>query len=217
MPKRPLLYLLPTLQLKFCRLTVLQNHPQDCNTFPTTPSLSLSHLTHSNPSSPLFQTHFYRTPFYSFQTPSPAEHIPSLQHHTSYHPNPALQPLHPTHPPLPCPLPPHPTYFTTIPFRASLLLEDKQPSSWVWQAHSSLDMASSSSDILDAHCFGSQYHQDLFEEHLAKKSVTPETCDGCPAAALATGLEFLNFQNRVSIVVEESKPKVRLIAGFVNK
>ncbi|MED6162407.1 hypothetical protein PIB30_070170 [Stylosanthes scabra] len=37
-------------------------------------------------------------------------------------------------------------------------------------------MASSSSNILDAHYFRSQYHQDLFEEHLAKKSVTPETC-----------------------------------------
>ncbi|MED6188776.1 hypothetical protein PIB30_089109 [Stylosanthes scabra] len=37
-------------------------------------------------------------------------------------------------------------------------------------------MASSSSDMLDAHCFWSQYHQDLFEEHLAKKSETPETC-----------------------------------------
>ncbi|MED6138335.1 hypothetical protein PIB30_073428 [Stylosanthes scabra] len=37
-------------------------------------------------------------------------------------------------------------------------------------------MASSSSDILDAHYFRTQYHQDLFEEHLAKKSVTPETC-----------------------------------------
>ncbi|MED6152977.1 hypothetical protein PIB30_097156, partial [Stylosanthes scabra] len=77
-------------------------------------------------------------------------------------------------------------------------------------------MVSSSSDILDAHCFRSQYHQDLFEEHLAKKSVTPETCDRRPAVALPTGSEFLNFQNRVSIVVEESKPKVRLTAGFVN-
>ncbi|MED6197372.1 hypothetical protein PIB30_055882 [Stylosanthes scabra] len=37
-------------------------------------------------------------------------------------------------------------------------------------------MASSSLDILDAHCFRTQYHQDLFEEHLAKKSVTLETC-----------------------------------------
>ncbi|MED6112964.1 hypothetical protein PIB30_066608 [Stylosanthes scabra] len=37
-------------------------------------------------------------------------------------------------------------------------------------------MASSSSDILDAHWFRTQYHQDLFKEHLAKKSVTPETC-----------------------------------------
>ncbi|MED6188813.1 hypothetical protein PIB30_089479 [Stylosanthes scabra] len=37
-------------------------------------------------------------------------------------------------------------------------------------------MASSSSDILDGHCFRSQYYQDLFEEHLVKKSVTPETC-----------------------------------------
>ncbi|MED6212216.1 hypothetical protein PIB30_081084 [Stylosanthes scabra] len=37
-------------------------------------------------------------------------------------------------------------------------------------------MASSSSDILDAHCFRSQCHQDLFEGYLAKKSVTPETC-----------------------------------------
>ncbi|MED6187983.1 hypothetical protein PIB30_081648 [Stylosanthes scabra] len=37
-------------------------------------------------------------------------------------------------------------------------------------------MASSSSDILDAYCFRTQYHQDQFEEHLAKKSVIPETC-----------------------------------------
>ncbi|MED6201771.1 hypothetical protein PIB30_098384 [Stylosanthes scabra] len=68
------------------------------------------------------------------------------------------------------------TDFCSTPFKASLLLEDKQPSSLVWEAHSSLDMASSSSDILDAHCFRTQYHQDLFEEHLAKKSVTLETC-----------------------------------------
>ncbi|MED6199940.1 hypothetical protein PIB30_080566 [Stylosanthes scabra] len=38
-----------------------------------------------------------------------------------------------------------------------------------------------------------------------------------PAAALATGSEFLNFQNTDSIFVEESKSIVRLIAGFVNK
>ncbi|MED6186854.1 hypothetical protein PIB30_070670 [Stylosanthes scabra] len=31
-------------------------------------------------------------------------------------------------------------------------------------------MAPSSSDILDAHCFWTPYHQDLFEEHLAQKS-----------------------------------------------
>ncbi|MED6225343.1 hypothetical protein PIB30_092816 [Stylosanthes scabra] len=41
--------------------------------------------------------------------------------------------------------------------------------------------------------------------------------DGRPAAALATGSEFLDFQNRDSIVVEESKPIERLTAGFVNK
>ncbi|MED6212290.1 hypothetical protein PIB30_081869 [Stylosanthes scabra] len=34
---------------------------------------------------------------------------------------------------------------------------------------------SSSSDMHDAHCFRSQFHQDLFEEHVASKSVTPET------------------------------------------
>ncbi|MED6164009.1 hypothetical protein PIB30_085500 [Stylosanthes scabra] len=33
---------------------------------------------------------------------------------------------------------------------------------------------SSSSDSHDAHCFRSQFHQDLFEEHVASKSVTPE-------------------------------------------
>ncbi|MED6213146.1 hypothetical protein PIB30_090405 [Stylosanthes scabra] len=33
---------------------------------------------------------------------------------------------------------------------------------------------SSSSDMHDAHCFRSQFHQDLFEEHVASKSVTPE-------------------------------------------
>ncbi|MED6115751.1 hypothetical protein PIB30_093700 [Stylosanthes scabra] len=38
--------------------------------------------------------------------------------------------------------------------------------------------------------------------------------DGCPTAALATGSEFLNFQNTDSIIVEESKPIVRLTAGF---
>ncbi|MED6126058.1 hypothetical protein PIB30_074715 [Stylosanthes scabra] len=38
--------------------------------------------------------------------------------------------------------------------------------------------------------------------------------DGRPVAALATGLEFLNFQNIDSIIVEESKPIVRLTAGF---
>ncbi|MED6200196.1 hypothetical protein PIB30_082764 [Stylosanthes scabra] len=52
-------------------------------------------------------------------------------------------------------------------------LGDKQPSSWCWQARSSLQM-SSSSDIHDAHCFRSQFHQDLFEEHVASKFVTPE-------------------------------------------
>ncbi|MED6185619.1 hypothetical protein PIB30_058880 [Stylosanthes scabra] len=36
--------------------------------------------------------------------------------------------------------------------------------------------------------------------------------DGRPAAAPATGSEFLNFQNRDSIIVEESKPIVEL--GF---
>ncbi|MED6200207.1 hypothetical protein PIB30_082840 [Stylosanthes scabra] len=34
---------------------------------------------------------------------------------------------------------------------------------------------SSSLDMHDAHCFRSQFHQDLFEEHVASKSVTPET------------------------------------------
>ncbi|MED6212700.1 hypothetical protein PIB30_086103 [Stylosanthes scabra] len=34
---------------------------------------------------------------------------------------------------------------------------------------------SSSSDMHDAHCFRSQFHQDLFEEHVASKSVMPET------------------------------------------
>ncbi|MED6189958.1 hypothetical protein PIB30_101079, partial [Stylosanthes scabra] len=34
---------------------------------------------------------------------------------------------------------------------------------------------SSSSNMHDAHCFRSQFHQDLFEEHVASKSVTPET------------------------------------------
>ncbi|MED6189210.1 hypothetical protein PIB30_093666, partial [Stylosanthes scabra] len=38
--------------------------------------------------------------------------------------------------------------------------------------------------------------------------------DGRLVAALATGSEFLDFQNRDSIVVEESKPEVRLTAGF---
>ncbi|MED6176201.1 hypothetical protein PIB30_085804 [Stylosanthes scabra] len=37
---------------------------------------------------------------------------------------------------------------------------------------------------------------------------------GRPAAALATGSEFLNFQNKDSIVIEESKPEVRLTPGF---
>ncbi|MED6203089.1 hypothetical protein PIB30_112136, partial [Stylosanthes scabra] len=41
--------------------------------------------------------------------------------------------------------------------------------------------------------------------------------DGRPAVALATGSEFLDFQNRDSIFVEESKPIVRLTAWFVNK
>ncbi|MED6138461.1 hypothetical protein PIB30_074409 [Stylosanthes scabra] len=32
-----------------------------------------------------------------------------------------------------------------------------------------------SSDLHDAHYFRSQFHQDLFEEHMASNSVTPET------------------------------------------
>ncbi|MED6112940.1 hypothetical protein PIB30_066296 [Stylosanthes scabra] len=38
--------------------------------------------------------------------------------------------------------------------------------------------------------------------------------DGRPVAALATGSDFLNFQNTDSIIVEESKPIMRLTAGF---
>ncbi|MED6140523.1 hypothetical protein PIB30_094046 [Stylosanthes scabra] len=34
---------------------------------------------------------------------------------------------------------------------------------------------SSSSDMNDVHCFKSQFHQDLFEEHVASKSVMPGT------------------------------------------
>ncbi|MED6224481.1 hypothetical protein PIB30_084516 [Stylosanthes scabra] len=45
---------------------------------------------------------------------------------------------------------------------------------WCWQARTSLEM-SSSSYMHDAHCFRSQFHQDLFEEYVASKSVTPET------------------------------------------
>ncbi|MED6139073.1 hypothetical protein PIB30_080433 [Stylosanthes scabra] len=139
-PKRRLLYLFPTLQLKFCRLTILQNHPQDCNTSPTTHPPSASPISHT-------QTHLLH-----FCRPTSAEPPSTASKHQGSQ------------------------ITIAAPFRASLLLEDKQPSSLVWQAHSSLDMASSSSDILDAYCFRSQYHQDLFEEHLAKKSVTPETC-----------------------------------------
>ncbi|MED6223826.1 hypothetical protein PIB30_077888 [Stylosanthes scabra] len=35
-------------------------------------------------------------------------------------------------------------------------------------------MASSSSDFHDDHCFRSQFHQDLFQQYIHKKGVTPE-------------------------------------------
>ncbi|MED6194852.1 hypothetical protein PIB30_032402 [Stylosanthes scabra] len=53
--------------------------------------------------------------------------------------------------------------------------------------------------------------------NVARAGSTGIPDDGRPTAALAIGSEFLNFQNRDSIVVEESKPEVRLTAGFVNK
>ncbi|MED6175627.1 hypothetical protein PIB30_080174, partial [Stylosanthes scabra] len=46
---------------------------------------------------------------------------------------------------------------------------------WCSQARPSLEMASSSTESYDALCFRSQFHQDLFEEHVASNSVTPET------------------------------------------
>ncbi|MED6115637.1 hypothetical protein PIB30_092591 [Stylosanthes scabra] len=45
---------------------------------------------------------------------------------------------------------------------------------WCWQARPALEM-SSSSDMDDPHCFRSQFHQDLFEEHVPSKSITPKT------------------------------------------
>ncbi|MED6161222.1 hypothetical protein PIB30_058684 [Stylosanthes scabra] len=61
----------------------------------------------------------------------------------------------------------------------SSVLQNHQPlcgtifSFLLWQARTSLEM-SSPSDSHDAHYFRSQFHQDLFKEHVASKSVTPE-------------------------------------------
>ncbi|MED6175827.1 hypothetical protein PIB30_081999, partial [Stylosanthes scabra] len=69
----------------------------------------------------------------------------------------------------------------------------------------------SSSYMHDAHCFKSQFHQDLFEEHVASKSVTPETSFDLTKEEIASG-ETYPYKSYVrGVTIDFSAANIREI------